>query len=82
MDEESTLTRVCYLLSGIVRRISDKPLDKASDMRFIKLKPEQCAETERIADQRPSTRYGEMENVCVTKTLSPSTSSPALLPRS
>lgn len=69
--EETTLTQLCYLLSGIMRRINDIPLDKDAKSRFIKLEPEQRAETCRVADQTP----GEMENLCVTKTLSCSTSS-------
>lgn len=71
MDEDSTLIQLTHLLSGIMRRINDIPLDKDAKSRFIKLEPEQRAETCRVAEQP----LGEMENLCVTKTLSCSTSS-------
>ena len=42
--EETTFTQLCYLLSGIMRRIHGKPLDKADDMCFKYMSPENRAE--------------------------------------
>ncbi len=42
-------------LSGVIRRIHGKPLDKAEDMRFKYMSPEQCAETAADADRETAT---------------------------
>ena len=74
MEENSTILQHTYLLSEIMRRIHGKPLDKAGDMRFKYMSPEQRAETADDADRRTATR---MENA-PWKTQSPSTSLCAL----
>ena len=51
MDENTTFIQLTYLLSGIIRRIHGKPLDKAEDMRFKYMSPEQRAETAADADR-------------------------------
>ena len=56
MEENSTILQLTYLLSGIMRRIHGKPLDKADDMRFKYMSPEQRAETTDDADRRMATR--------------------------
>ena len=56
MDEDTTFNQLTYLLSGIIRRIHGKPLDKAEDMRFKYMSPEQRAETADDADRRTATR--------------------------
>lgn len=56
MDEDSTLIQLTHLLSGIMRRINGIPLDKADDMRFKYMSPEQRAETTDDADRRMATR--------------------------
>jgi len=73
MEEDTTFLQLTYLLSEIMRRIHGKPLDKAGDMRFKYMSPEQRAETADDADRRTATR---MENA-PWKTQSPSTSSNA-----
>ena len=45
MEENTTILQLTHLLSGIIRRIHGKPLDKAGDMRFKYMSPEQRAET-------------------------------------
>ena len=77
MKEDSTLAQLCCFLSGVMRRINAESLDKDANMRFKYMSPEQCAESGRAADQTPLSRHGEMENLCITKKLSPSISSPA-----
>jgi hypothetical protein len=74
MEEDTTFLQLTYLLSEIMRRIHGKPLDKAGDMRFKYMSPEQRAETADDADRRTATR---MENA-PWKTQSPSTSLCAL----
>ena len=78
MEEDTTILQLTYLLSEIMRRIHGKPLDKAGDMRFKYMSPEQRAETADDADRRTATR---MENA-PWKTQSPSTSLYALWHRS
>ena len=51
MDEDTAFNQLTYLLSGIIRRIHGKPLDKAEDMRFKYMSPEQRAETAADADR-------------------------------
>ena len=55
MDEDTTFNQLTYLLSGIIRRIHGKPLDKADDMRFKYMSPEQRAETAADADRETAT---------------------------
>ena len=55
MDEDTTFNQLTYLLSGIIRRIHGKPLDKAEDMRFKYMSPEQRAESESAADRETAT---------------------------
>ena len=55
MDEDTTFNQLTYLLSGIIRRIHGKPLDKAEDMRFKYMSPEQRAESASAADRRTAT---------------------------
>ena len=55
MDEDTTFNQLTYLLSGVIRRIHGKPLDKAEDMRFKYMSPEQRAETADDADRRTAT---------------------------
>ena len=74
MEDDATLIQLTHLLSEIMRRIHGKPLDKADDMRFKYMSPEQRAETADDADRRTATR---MENA-PWKTQSPSTSLCAL----
>ena len=76
MDEDTTFNQLTYLLSGIIRRIHGKPLDKAEDMRFKYMSPEQCAENGSAADWETATGK---ENPPWIKT-SPMNSSPALQP--
>ena len=78
MDEDTTFNQLTYLLSGIIRRIHGKPLDKAEDMRFKYMSPEQCAENGSVADRENATGK---ENPPWIKT-SPMNSSPALQPQS
>ena len=73
MEEDMTILQLTNLLSGIIRRINAKPLDKASDMRFIKLRPEQRADNLSEADRRTETRT---EN-SLCKAQSPLINSPA-----
>jgi len=79
MDEDSRLIQLTYLLSGIMRRIHAKPLDKADDMRFKYMSPEKRAENH-DAGLHPTATRTENEP-CRTKT-SPSTSSNACWSRS
>ena len=44
MEEDTTILQLTHLLSGVMRRIHGKPLDKADDMRFKYMSPEQRAE--------------------------------------
>ena len=55
MEEDTTFLQLTYLLSEIMRRIHGKPLDKAGDMRFKYMSPEQRAETAADADRRTAT---------------------------
>ena len=55
MEDDATLIQLTHLLSGIMRRIHGKPLDKAEDMRFKYMSPEQCAESASAADRRTAT---------------------------
>ena len=55
MDENTTFNQLTYLLSGIIRRIHGKSLDKAEDMRFKYMSPEQRAETMHAADRETAT---------------------------
>ena len=55
MEDDATLIQLTHLLSGIIRRIHGKPLDKAGDMRFKYMSPEQRAETAADADRRTAT---------------------------
>jgi len=73
MEEDTTILRLTNLLSGIIRRINAKPLDKASDMRFIKLKPEQRANNTGDADRETENRTENSQ----CKAQSHLTSSPA-----
>ena len=77
MEEDTAFMQLCYLLSGIMRRINAKPLDKVSDMRFIKLKPEQRADNQSEADRKTENRTEK--SLC--KTQSPLNSSHASWPR-
>ena len=76
MEENTTILQLTHLLSGIIRRIHGKPLDKAEDMRFKYMSPEQRAESESAADRETATGK---ENPPWIKT-SPMNSSPALQP--
>ena len=73
MEEDTTILQLTNLLSGIIRRINAKPLDKASDMRFIKLKPEQRADNQSEADRETENRTEKS----LWKAQLPLTSSPA-----
>ena len=73
MEEDTTFLQLTYLLSEIMRRIHGKPLDKAGDMRFKYMSPEQRAERSDAGLHPTATRT---ENV-PWKTQSPSTSSNA-----
>ena len=73
MEEDTTILQLTNLLSGIIRRINAKPLDKASDMRFIKLRPEQRADNLSEADRETENRTEKS----LWKAQSPLTSSPA-----
>ena len=42
--EDSTFTQLCCFLSGVMRRINAESLDKAEDMRFKYMSPEQRAD--------------------------------------
>ena len=55
MEEDTTFLQLTYLLSEIMRRIHGKPLDKAEDMRFKYMSPEQCAENGSAADRETAT---------------------------
>ena len=55
MEEDTTFLQLTYLLSEIMRRIHGKPLDKAEDMRFKYMSPEQRAESESAADRETAT---------------------------
>ena len=79
MEEDSTILQLTYLLSGIMRRINDIPLDKDADMRFKYMPPEKRAENH-DAGLHPTATRTENEP-CRTKT-SPSISSPASQPQS
>ena len=78
MAEDSTLIQLTYLLSGVMRRINGKALDKTGDMRFKYMPPENRAENECGADRETAAR---MENA-PWKTQSPSTNLCASLLRS
>ena len=54
--EDSTFTQLCCFLSGVMRRINAESLDKAGDMRFKYMSPEQRAETECGADRKTANR--------------------------
>ena len=58
MNEDTTILQLTYLLSGIIRRIHGKPLDKEGDMRFIKLNPEQHSKprTMQTGERQPERR--------------------------
>jgi len=43
--DKATFMQIVMLVSGIVRRINKKRLDKVGIERFNKQQPEQCAET-------------------------------------
>ena len=78
MEDDATLIQLTHLLSGIMRRIHGKPLDKAGDMRFKYMSPEQCAERSNAGLHPTATRT---ENT-PWKTPPPSTSSNACWSRS
>ena len=73
MEDDATLIQLTHLLSGIMRRIHGKPLDKAGDMRFKYMSPEQRAERSDAGLHPTATRT---ENAA-WKTPPPSTSSNA-----
>ena len=77
--DETTFTQLCCLLSGIMRRINDIPLDKDADMRFKYMPPEKRAENHDAGLHATATRTENKP--CRTKT-SPSISSPASQPQS
>ena len=77
MEEDMTFLQLTYLLSGVMRRIHGKSLDKAEGMRFKYMSPEQCAETECGADRKTA---NSMEDA-PWKTQSPLNNSPASQPR-
>ena len=56
MEENTTFIQLTLFLSGIMRRIHGKPLDKSEDMRFKYMSPEQCAENGNVADREIATR--------------------------
>ena len=55
MKEDMNFLQLTYLLSGVMRRIHGKSLDKAGDMRFKYMSPEQRAETAADADRETAT---------------------------
>ncbi len=76
--EDTTFTQLCFLLSGIMRRIHGKPLDKDAKQSFKYMSPEKCAESSNDGLHPTATRT---ENE-PWKTTSPSTNSNACWPRS
>ena len=78
MEDDATLIQLTHLLSGVMRRIHGKPLDKAGDMRFKYMSPEQRAERSDAGLHPTATRT---ENA-PWKTPPPSTSSNACWSRS
>ena len=78
MEDDATLIQLTHLLSGIMRRIHGKSLDKAEDMRFKYMSPEQCAENGSVADRENAT--GKENPPWIPH--SPLNSSPALQPQS
>lgn len=79
MKEDVIFLQLTYLLSGVMRRIHGKSLDKHGDMRFKYMSPEQRAE-ESCAGLHPTATRTENE-LCRTKT-SPSINSNACWSRS
>lgn len=77
MEEDMTFLQLTYLLSGVMRRIHGKSLDKAGDMRFKYMSPEQRAETECGAARKTANRMEDAP----WKTQSLLNSSPASQPR-
>ena len=55
MDENTTFIQLTHFLSGVMRRIHGKSLDKAEDMRFKYMSPEQRAKNGSDADRETST---------------------------
>ena len=53
--EDTTFTQLCCFLSGVMRRINAESLDKAEDMRFKYMSPEQRAKNGSDADRETST---------------------------
>ena len=78
MEDDATLIQLTHLLSGVMRRIHGKPLDKADDMRFKYMSQEQCAERSNAGLHPTATRT----EIAPWKTPSPSTSSNACWSRS
>ncbi len=72
--EDTTVMQLCCLFSAVFRRKNGIPLDKAGDMRFKYMPPENRAEKR---DAGLHSKVIETENLCVTKTSSSLISSPA-----